>query len=212
MPFTRHSVSQNIADSPPPPQYHALSLATQAKYDVDFVGLLGTDPCAEVQENQNIRKRLISPIPVPWILDRVYPTRAVFKALIQAFQFFWVLFWVIPRPKYVLVQTPPALPITLIAHLVCFLRRSRLIIDWHNYGYTWLATAKPNAKLFIKLYQMYERFFGRGAHANFCVSKAMKEDLAQNWGVVARVLYDRAPEMFRETTPTEKKKVCILFS
>jgi beta-1,4-mannosyltransferase len=184
-----------------------VSLATQADYDVDLVGLSGTDSCKEVEENPNIRKRLIRPIPVPWILDRIYPTRAIFKALIQALQFFWVLFWVIPTPKYILVQTPPALPILLLAHVVCFLRRSRLVIDWHNYGYTWLATAKPNARLFIQIYQVYERFFGRGAHANFCVSKAMQKDLAENWGIQAKVLYDRAPAMFKETPPAEKQKV-----
>lgn len=193
-------------------QYHALSLANQANYEVDLVGLSGTTPCKEVDENPNIRKRLITPIPVPWVLDRIYPTRAVFKALVQAIQFFWVLFWVIPAPKYILVQTPPAIPILLLAHVVCFLRRSRLVIDWHNYGYTWLATAKPNAKLFIKIYKFYERFFGRGAYANFCVSKAMQKDLAEKWGISARVLYDRAPEMFRESTAAEKKRVRITFS
>jgi beta-1,4-mannosyltransferase len=78
------------------------------------------------------------------------------------------------------------------------------VIDWHNYGYTWLAVSNPNAKFLIKLYKWYEKIFGKGAYANFCVSEAMQKDLATNWGINARVLYDRAPDVFKELNLSDK--------
>lgn len=36
-------------------------------------------------------------------------------------------------------QNPPGLPSISVAWFVCILRGSRLIIDWHNYGYTIMA-------------------------------------------------------------------------
>lgn len=36
-------------------------------------------------------------------------------------------------------QNPPGLPTISVAWFVCTLRGSRLIVDWHNYGYTIMA-------------------------------------------------------------------------
>lgn len=36
-------------------------------------------------------------------------------------------------------QNPPGLPGIAVAWLVCVLRGSKLVIDWHNYGYTIMA-------------------------------------------------------------------------
>jgi beta-1,4-mannosyltransferase len=79
-------------------------------------------------------------------------------------------------------QVPPAIPILLVAHIVSWLRWSRLVIDWHNYGHTILAVTKKK-HFSVTLYRWFEKIFGRGAHAYFCVSKAMREDLRDNWGI-----------------------------
>ena len=42
----------------------------------------------------------------------------------------------IPRCRFYLVQNPPTLPILPLLILICFLKNSRLIIDYHNYGFT----------------------------------------------------------------------------
>lgn len=115
----------------------------------------------------------------------------------------------IKRPSYILVQTPPAIPILFVAIVVCFLRRCKLIIDWHNYGYTWLEMNRPGSSFLVPLHRLYEKVFGRMGHAHFCVSKAMKNDLEKNWNIKANVLYDQAPTFFKETSIEEKD---ILFS
>jgi len=53
------------------------------------------------------------------------------------------------------------------------------------------------------MYKVYEKIFGKGANFNFCVSKAMQEDLAENWGVRAIVLYDRPPVFYRKSNIEE---------
>jgi len=35
-----------------------------------------------------------------------------------------------------LFQNPPCIPTFAVAMVVCWLRGCRLLIDWHNYGYT----------------------------------------------------------------------------
>ena len=71
----------------------------------------------------------------------------------QSVQLLGVLCFVIPRPKFILVQVrvvatlstmllhtlttlknPPSIPTLMLCALVQLLRGSRLIIDWHNYG------------------------------------------------------------------------------
>lgn len=53
-------------------------------------------------------------------------------------QFLHVLLWRLPRLDAMLVQTPPAVPLLVLAHLVCWLRGTCLVIDWHNLGFTLL--------------------------------------------------------------------------
>ena len=59
------------------------------------------------------------------------------KVLIQTFLLFWTLFSV-SKPDYLLIQTPPAIPTLTIAQIFCFFRGTKLVVDWHNYGWTLL--------------------------------------------------------------------------
>lgn len=110
-------------------------------------------------------------------------------------------------------QNPPGLPSIAVTSLVCSLRSTKFIIDWHNYGYTIMAlthgqehpivrvakwSVKSNVpchsetQLIFPLFDLnlccsldlrYERFFGRFACYNLCVTNAMKKDLEKNWGI-----------------------------
>jgi hypothetical protein len=49
------------------------------------------------------------------------------------------------------------------------------------------------------LYDRYEKFFGRWAHAHLCVTDAMKEDLIHSMGISGpsiHVLHDCPPPFF----------------
>jgi len=107
-----------------------------------------------------------------------------------------------------LVQNPPAIPTLAVARLICALRSSRLVVDWHNYGYTILALRLGFGHLAVRLAQRYERWFGRRAAAHLCVTRAMARDLRNEWHVAPApvVLYDVAPSHFHRLTRAERNE------
>lgn len=111
----------------------------------------------------------------------------------------------ISRPSYILCQNPPAIPLLAVALLVSIFRRSKFVIDWHNYGYTWLAVNRPGSTPLVYLYKIYEKIFGKLAHGHLCVSHAMQADLQQNWGIQANVLHDLPQPFFKRTSNKDKK-------
>lgn len=48
-------------------------------------------------------------------------------------------------------QNPPGLPGIAVAWLVCVLRGSRLVIDWHNYGYTIMVLSHGRGHLLVRM-------------------------------------------------------------
>jgi beta-1,4-mannosyltransferase len=81
------------------------------------------------------------------------------------------------------------------------MRGSRLLIDWHNYGWSILATTRSKKHPFVWLYRKYETFFGRIVPtANLTVTDAMarqiKEKPYSNKKPVF-TLHDRPAEVFQ---------------
>lgn len=88
-----------------------------------------------------------------------------------------------------------------------FIQQTKLIIDWHNYGYTIMMANKVN-KLLCVFGKIYEMYFGKYADYNLTVSKAFKTDLSNKFAIPADtigVLYDRAVQgKFKELSIEEK--------
>ncbi len=105
------------------------------------------------------------------------------------------------RPHAILVQNPPSFPTMIAAWLCARIKHARLIVDWHNYGFTMLALRLGKNHALVRSHEWYEGFAGRLADAHLCVSAAMKEDLKRRWRIDARVLYDRPVEFL---PPREK--------
>ncbi len=84
---------------------------------------------------------------------------------------------------------------------------TKLIIDWHNYGFTILQSVGSN-KLLVILAKYYEIFFGNWAHHNLAVSHQFKKNISKEIGVNQNkisVLYDRAVSgKFKELSLNEK--------
>jgi beta-1,4-mannosyltransferase len=95
------------------------------------------------------------------------------------------------RADAVLVQNPPSFPVLLAVWLATRGRRTRLVFDWHNYGFTMLALRLGAGNVVVQLAERYEGWAGRLADGHFCVSEAMRHDLASRFGVSALTLYDR---------------------
>ncbi|NXK20714.1 ALG1 mannosyltransferase, partial [Arenaria interpres] len=122
----------------------------------------------------------------------------VIKVIVQAVQLLYAML-TIDRPSYILLQNPPGLPAIAVAWVACLFWRSKLIIDWHNYGYTIMSLNHGKNHLLVKIAKWYEKLFGRLSDYNLCVTNAMKEDLWVNCNIKAVTLYDKPASYFKET-------------
>ena len=178
-------------------QYHAVSMA-KAGFTVSLVGSVG-EPCiADVINSPAIVEHRL----LPWRCSAgsvlIY---GPFKILYQVFQLFFLLFS-LPYSTAILVQNPPSIPTLLVVWIVCRLRGSRFIIDWHNFGYTILEMSLPPNNMgscVCKIANSYEKWMGRRADASLCVTIAMQKWLFDEWGINATVLHDRPPSFFCKT-------------
>ncbi|KAJ3189365.1 mannosyltransferase [Gaertneriomyces sp. JEL0708] len=187
-------------------QYHAVSLAKAGK-EVYLVGYSGTEPIQSVKNEARIKLRYL---PTPQKLlssgSRVqYLTKAVLRSAKQILQILKLLLLDIPSPYALLVQNPPAVPTLLIGHLVALLVNARLIVDWHNFGFSIMALNLGSTSKIVQLARRYEIAMGQWASTHICVSNAMCEELRDEWRVSGTVvtMYDRSPEHFRRRTTTE---------
>ncbi|XP_011885807.1 PREDICTED: chitobiosyldiphosphodolichol beta-mannosyltransferase isoform X2 [Cercocebus atys] len=110
----------------------------------------------------------------------------------------WKLMWREPG-DYIFLQNPPGLPSIAVCWFVGCLCGSKLVIDWHNYGYSIMGLVHGPSHPLVLLAKWYERFFGRLSHLNLCVTNAMREDLAENWCIRAVTVYDKPASFFKET-------------
>ncbi|KFP07945.1 Chitobiosyldiphosphodolichol beta-mannosyltransferase, partial [Calypte anna] len=122
----------------------------------------------------------------------------VVKVIVQAVQLLYTLLK-IDQPSYILLQNPPGLPGIAVAWVVCLFWRSKLIIDWHNYGYTIMSLTHGRNHPLVQITKWYEKLFGRLSDFNLCVTNAMKEDLWVNCNIKAVTLYDKPASYFKET-------------
>ncbi|XP_030337166.1 chitobiosyldiphosphodolichol beta-mannosyltransferase isoform X3 [Strigops habroptila] len=176
-------------------QYHALSLARHGR-DVALLGYLQSRPHGDVLRSGRIRL-----VPVADLRGlRVGPKllQYVVKVIVQAVQLLYMMLK-IDQPSYILLQNPPGLPAIAVAWLACLFWRSKLIIDWHNYGYTIMSLSHGRSHPLVQIAKWYEKLFGRLSDYNLCVTNAMKEDLWVNCNIKAVTLYDKPAAYFKET-------------
>jgi beta-1,4-mannosyltransferase len=129
------------------------------------------------------------------------------KPLVQFLMLLWFLIFKIPAPDVFIVQNPPSVPSLVVVKFASWLRRSKFIIDWHNFGYTLLALSLGRTSRFVALYYWFEKHYGKMANGSLCVTSAMQHELTQNWGITATVLYDQPPEFFHPASFEEKHKL-----
>ncbi|KAL1859886.1 mannosyltransferase [Paecilomyces lecythidis] len=96
-------------------------------------------------------------------------------------------------------QNPPSIPTLAVASLVCFLRNTALVIDWHNFGYSILALKLGDQHPLVKISKSYETIMSRYATAHLCVTNAMARVLKEEFSVKAPILplHDRPAEHLR---------------
>ncbi|NXY16066.1 ALG1 mannosyltransferase, partial [Atrichornis clamosus] len=176
-------------------QYHALALARHGR-EVSLLGYLQNRPHPDVLHSENIRL-----VPVAELRGlRVGPKlfQYVIKVLVQSVQLLYTLLR-LDQPSYILLQNPPGLPSIAVAWLAGLFWGSKLIIDWHNYGYTIMSLSHGRNHPLVQVAKWYEKLFGRLSDYNLCVTDAMREDLWVNCNIKAVTLYDKPASYFKET-------------
>lgn len=209
-------------------QYHALSVVQNGGY-VDFVGYQGkqrvseptgllsqdltlsnteSDPITELQSHPAVKFHALSSPP------RILQTRnklafaiaGPLKVLFQVWDLWSVLAYRTPSCEWLLLQNPPSIPTLLLAIIACYLRSSKLVIDWHNFGYSILALKLGDDHPLVKISKVYEQFLGRYAHSNFAVTNAMCDVLRSDFGITRPLvpLHDRPAPIFVPLTNSQR--------
>ncbi|KAI4601126.1 mannosyltransferase [Pestalotiopsis sp. 9143b] len=182
-------------------QYHALSIAKHGG-SVDLIGYNESPLHPDLAQNPKVIVHALPPPPailrskaVPFIIA------GPLKVLWQICSLYYVLAHGTDPAKWLLVQNPPSIPTLIVAGLVSFQRRTRLIIDWHNYGWTILAGTKGAGHPFVKISKIYECWMARVApHTNITVTHAMaKQLLKEPYSITTPVfaLHDRPAAIFQ---------------
>lgn len=156
-------------------EYHVQSLLEE-NFNVDLIGYTETKPSETLSlAAPKCKIHELTAVPVTNLPSKL---QLIFKTIWQTLSLLIALVS-IRRPNFLLVQNPPAIPTLVVCYLYCLLTRAKFIIDWHNYAFSILALGTPGGdKSFIcRLAKRTEIYFGSKANANFCVTKAMKEDL-----------------------------------
>ncbi|KAG5302340.1 beta-1,4-mannosyltransferase [Histoplasma ohiense] len=189
-------------------QYHALSFAKHGGI-VSIIGHAGSNIHPDLVDHPRVS--IISLALPPSFLQThnkyLFPFVAFLKLLHQTW-LLWLALAYHSRPaRWMLVQNPPTAPTLVVAQVVCQLRKTNLVIDWHNFGYSILALKLGDGHPMVKINKSHESTFGRFSSAHFCVSNAMARRLRDDLKIKTPilVLHDRPPSCFQPFRNNEQK-------
>lgn len=187
-------------------QYHTESLSKKPNSSVEVIAYGGSAPLPSLTSAPNVHIHKI-PEPPAWSKKLPRLLFLVTKVLQQLFWMTWLMLFTLPRPQNILMQNPPAIPTMLLCWMASMRHGAKLVIDWHNFGYTIMALTYGASHWLVRIAKAYEKFWGRRGSAHFCVTKAMQKELHDSWGVQAEVLYDRPPSFFQRSDVTTVHKL-----
>ncbi|THH21018.1 hypothetical protein EW146_g487 [Bondarzewia mesenterica] len=174
--------------------YHAESFA-KIEFETYLIGYKGSKPVPSLLSLPHVHFLHLSGPPahlqrLPFIL------LAPFKILHQIWTILSALLWRIPHsPEFIMVQY----------------LGSKVIIDWHNLGYSILALRLGPSHIFVRIAKAFEAYFGRSAYAHLFVTRAMRDFLVSEWHIqgIKVVLHDRPPAHFHRATPSETHELFL---
>ncbi|PFH54693.1 glycosyltransferase family 33 protein [Amanita thiersii Skay4041] len=198
--------------------YHANSFAIN-RFDTHIIGYRGSRPIPSLEKNENVHFHYLSELPA-FFQSLPFPLSAPLKIAHQICSILAVFFLCLPkRPGFILVQNPPSIPTLALAQLITLLQGSKLIIDWHNLGYSILALKLGSRHPFVTIARWLEATLGQYAYAHLFVTQAMCDFLVQKWSLQGRkfVLHDRPPQHFHRSSIQEthllfQKLSCDLYN
>ncbi len=186
-------------------RYHAQALAAHGVY-VDLVGFEGTPLGRAITGDPHITvHRLSASMLRHGAPSLSYAPVALVDAARISFRL-WTTLRRLPRPDLVLVQNPPAFPTLVVARWALKRKGVRIVIDWHNIGYTLLELRLGRWNPAVRLARWLERHDARQADASLCVSRGLAEFLKDKFGLSnTHVLYDRPASIFAPVERVERE-------
>lgn len=163
--------------------YHASSFARH-DWETVLLGYTDTPLIPALLETPHIHPMGIASPPrlvmaLPWII------RAPVRIAYQIISIIKTVLFVLPvHPEIIMVQNPPSIPTLLLAKYLARMCKSKLIIDWHNTGYSILAMRTGEASPLVRIAKWFEMKFGRSAHAHLFVTRALESFLSKEWSLV----------------------------
>ena len=150
---------------------HALAIADNTEYRINFYGYVDNKPTQALLSNPNIKIIDLN----LWMVNTLkklprslFLLYAFLRVLLQTIHLFTVLLFS-KKQEFILIQNPPSLPVLHVVWLIRILKRTQVIVDFHNYGHTILALSMRN-KFILRIATWYEHYFGRHSDFAICVS------------------------------------------
>ncbi|KAH8992081.1 hypothetical protein EDB92DRAFT_1859717, partial [Lactarius akahatsu] len=193
--------------------YHAESFA-KLHFETFLIGYEGSKPVPSLLSLPHVHFLYLSQLP-PSLRNLPFIFFAPIKIAQQVMSILHTLLWRIPHPpEFILVQNPPSIPTLPLVWLAGTLLGSKVIIDWHNLGYSILALNLGPNHIFVKLAKLIEAKFGQFAYAHLFVTRAMHDFLVKEWNLqgLKAVLHDRPPAHFRPANALEIHELFIRIS
>ena len=198
-PFRHHSATVLVLGDfgrSPRMMYHAQSLASY-DWETVVVGYGDTTPIPTLLALPHVHLRYLSNPPnlllrLPWV------ARAAVRVIYQIWSTLKICLWDVPvHTEVLLVQNPPSIPTLALAQIVAWVSGAKLIIDWHNTGYSILAMRVGEDSLLVRIAKWWvsirardmaneDRFeakYGRKAYAHLFVTRALQEYLVKEWNL-----------------------------
>ncbi|KAL1888537.1 mannosyltransferase [Sporothrix stenoceras] len=180
-------------------QYHALSIAQRGH--VQLIGYYESDLLEELDQHPRLTKVPLAPAPA-FIRKLPFIIGGPLKVIWQVLSLVLTLTYFTRPARWLLVQNPPSIPTLAVAALVCYLRGTKLLIDWHNYGWSILAGTRGPKHPFVGVAKSYEAIFGRLGDAHLAVTAAMAAQLRKAPyslppAAPLAVLHDRPADLFQ---------------
>lgn len=184
--------------------YHAQSFAENG-FMTDIVGYKGADLIPSLERLPRVHAQYL-PEPPKILKFLPFVVAAPIKIVHQIISILLVLLVYIEKPpEFLVVQNPPSIPSLALVQLVGRIRGSKVIIDWHNLGYSILALKLGGNHPFVRIAKWFEQTFGYSAYAHLFVTCAMRDYLVKEWDLQGHkvVLHDRPPRHFHRSSAQE---------
>ncbi|KAF8167872.1 mannosyltransferase [Crassisporium funariophilum] len=184
--------------------YHAQSFAENG-FVTDLIGYGGSKPIPALERLPKVQLRYIPELPkifsyLPFLV--LAPIKIVHQVV---HILLYLLVWIDVPPEFIVVQNPPSIPTLALVQLVGRIRGSKIIIDWHNLGYTILELKLGKGHLVVRIAKWFEETFSNSAYAHLFVTRAMRDFLVKEWDLQGHkvVLYDRPLRHFHRSSTQE---------